>query len=110
MEELLIIFIFCYCAKIHIRIWLVIRWAYYRYRIKTVFHYIEYRFQSENYHTRRSGPLNDLEGSGLICEIKQRGGVVLLHKEGSFDYIDEMIEYRKKQIAEWRSQNTIIEG
>ncbi|QKE60638.1 hypothetical protein KPP_12251 [Klebsiella phage KPP-1] len=30
--------------------------------------------------------------------------MVLVHKEGSFDYIEELIEYRKKQIAEWRAE------
>ncbi len=65
-----------------------------------MYHYIEYRFHGNHYHTRRSGPLNDLEGNGLICEVKRRGGVITYHKESTKQQIKEIIEFRANEIAE----------
>ncbi|MCD4173149.1 hypothetical protein KX453_20115 [Escherichia coli] len=93
---------------LHKKVFRVIIWFYYEYRIKMVFHYIEYSFHGERYHTRRSGPLNDLEGNGLICEIKKRGGKILYHKEGTFDYIDEVINFRQQAVKDHASK--IING
>lgn len=73
-----------------------------------VYHYIEYSFHGERCHTRRSGPLNDLEGNGLICEVKKRGGKILYHKEGTFDYIDEVINFRQQAVKDHASK--IING
>lgn len=65
-----------------------------------MFHYVEYSFHGARMHTRRSGPLNDLEGSGLINEVKRRGGHILLHKEGTKEQIAEYIDYRKQSLAD----------
>lgn len=72
----------------------------------TVYHYIEYEYFGSHYHTRRSGPLNDLEGNGLLCEVKKRGGRITVHKEGPENQIAEIIAQRAEQIANW--QSTII--
>lgn len=72
-----------------------------------MYHYIEYRFHGKHYHTRRSGALNDLEGNGLLCEVKKRGGFITYHKEGTKEQIAEIIEWRANELAE--QQGRIIE-
>lgn len=74
------------------------------YRIKTMFHYLEYRYRGNKYHTRRSGPLNDLEGTGLLMEVKSRGGKVDIHIEGTRDFVQAYINTREEEIADWRGQ------
>ena len=69
-----------------------------------MFHYIEYEYFGEHHHTRRSGPLNDLEGNGLLCEIKRRGGIIKVHKEGTKHQIAEIIFCRAQQIANWQAK------
>lgn len=64
-----------------------------------MFHYLEYEFHGARYHTRRSGPLNDLEGNGLLCEIKKRNGVILMHKQGTREQIAEIISYYAEKQA-----------
>lgn len=86
--------------KIPLRIWRGLLWLYYEYRIGKVYHYLEYIFHGAHYHTRRSGPLNDLEGNGLLCEVKKRGGVITMHKEGTKEQIKEIIEFRANELAE----------
>lgn len=93
--------------KIPARVWRGILWIYYEYRIGKVYHYIEYRFHGKHYHTRRSGALNDLEGNGLLCEVKKRGGFITYHKEGTKEQINEIIEWRANELAE--QQGRIIE-
>ena len=65
-----------------------------------MYHYIEYSFHGNNYHTRRSGALNDLEGNGLLCEVKKRGGVITYHKESTKEQIEEIIAWRANELAE----------
>ena len=72
--------------------------VWYWYRIKTMFHYIEYAYYGSRYHTRRSGPLNDLEGTGLKCEVKRRGGKILVHISGTKDFVRQYIETRQDEI------------
>lgn len=93
--------------KIPARLWRGVLWIYYEYRIGKVYHYIEYRFHGKHYHTRRSGALNDLEGNGLLCEVKKRGGFITYHKEGTKEQITEIIEWRANELAE--QQGRIIE-
>lgn len=63
-----------------------------------MFHYLEYAFHGRRYHTRRSGPLNDLEGVGLKCEIKRRGGRVLVHISGTKNFVSDYIHTRQDEI------------
>lgn len=86
--------------KIPARVWRGLLWIYYEYRIGKVYHYIEYYFHGAYYHTRRSGPLNDLEGNGLLCEVKRRGGKITMHKEGTKEQIAEIIQWRANELAE----------
>ncbi|AFC21236.1 hypothetical protein GAP31_055 [Cronobacter phage vB_CsaM_GAP31] len=86
--------------KIPARLWRGVLWIYYEYRIGKVYHYIEYKFHGNHYHTRRSGALNDLEGNGLLCEVKKRGGKITYHKEGTKEQITEIIEWRANELAE----------
>lgn len=72
-----------------------------------MYHYLEYYFHGAHYHTRRSGPLNDLEGNGLLCEVKRRGGKITMHKEGTKEQIAEIIAWRANELAE--KQGRIIE-
>ncbi|MBL5841117.1 MULTISPECIES: hypothetical protein [Bacteria] len=93
--------------KIPARLWRGVLWIYYEYRIGKVYHYIEYKFHGNHYHTRRSGALNDLEGNGLLCEVKKRGGKITYHKEGTKEQITEIIEWRANELAE--KQGRIIQ-
>lgn len=72
--------------------------AWHWYRIKTMFHYIEYAYFGNRHHTRRSGPLNDLEGVGLKCEIQRRGGKILVHISGTRDFVKQYINTRQDEI------------
>lgn len=90
--------------KIPARVWRGLLWIYYEYRIGKVYHYIEYYFHGAYYHTRRSGPLNDLEGNGLLCEVKRRGGKITMHKEGTKEQIAEIIQWRANELAEKQSR------
>lgn len=65
-----------------------------------MFHYIEYSFQGYKYHTRRSSALNDLEGVGLVMEVKRRGGVIDRHISGTKDFVNQYIETRNDEIAD----------
>jgi len=65
-----------------------------------MFHYVEYSFQGYKYHTRRSGALNDLEGVGLVMEVKRRNGVILRHISGTKDFVNEYIDTRNDEIAD----------
>lgn len=84
--------------------WRGVVWIYHHYRIKTMYHYLEYEFHGSHHHTRRSGPLNDLEGTGLLCEVKRRGGSITVHKEGTKQQIAEIIHQRAAQLAAWQSK------
>ena len=63
-----------------------------------MFHYIEYAYFGNRHHTRRSGPLNDLEGVGLKCEIQRRGGKILVHISGTRDFVKQYINTRQDEI------------
>ncbi|UYL84985.1 hypothetical protein pEaSNUABM55_00212 [Erwinia phage pEa_SNUABM_55] len=101
-----IIFIACgvIAFKIPARVYRLAQSAWHMYRIKTMFHYIEYSYRGNKYHTRRSGPLNDLEGTGLAMEVKSRGGKVDIHIQGTRDFVQAYINTRADEIADWRGQ------
>lgn len=62
-----------------------------------IFHYVEYSYDGKPYTTRENGALNDLAGVGLLKEIKERGGVVKLHRTGTEPEIEQYIDYRYYQ-------------
>lgn len=67
-----------------------------------IHHYVEYNFMGKKINTRENGPLNDLAGVGLINEISQRGGTLLIHFTGSenevMDYIDYLYYTEKQEL------------
>lgn len=82
---------FCIVFKIPARVAGVTSTLYDYWRFKHMYHYIEYVYFGYKYTTCRSGPLNDLEGIGLLCEIKKRGGKVLTHRQATKREIENLI-------------------
>lgn len=86
----------------------IVLWFYYEYRLKNMYHYVEYIFHGKIYNTKTKGVLNDIEGAGLINEINNRGGKVLIHKEGTENEIWNYIDYVEAKENEIKEQDLLI--
>lgn len=64
-------------------------------RFKMIFHYVEYQFHGERLNTWEYGPLNDLAGTGLVDQIKSRGGKIIFHQTGKKDFVLDVMRQRK---------------
>ena len=83
----IIFFVGLYCLSKNLII------TYWRRKRMGIYHYLEYSFMGKKITTRENGPLNDLAGVGLINEISQRGGSLLIHFTGSEIEVMEYIDY-----------------
>lgn len=102
MPDVQIVFMIAVVVVFNIptKIYRLVRFAWHWYRFKFMFHYVEYSYRGYKYHTRRSGPLNDLEGVGLLLQVKSRGGKILVHISGTKDFVRQYINTRADEIAD----------